>query len=55
MPTEAGPALFGFAPAKSRRVMAGFGGGAAASRPGAPLLGITDHGARSARRIERSP
>ena len=42
MPTECSPALFEFAPAEGRRVVAGFDGGAITSNAGALLLGATD-------------
>jgi hypothetical protein len=42
MPTECSPALFDFAPAEGRRVVAAFDGGAITSNAGALLLGATD-------------
>jgi hypothetical protein len=42
MPTECSPALFEFAPVETRRVVAGFDGGAITSNAGALLLGATD-------------
>ena len=42
MPTECSPALFEFAPAETRRVVAAFDGGAITSNAGALLLGATD-------------
>src|SRR3712207_3784596 len=41
MPTECSPALFDFAAVESRRVVAGFDGGAITSNAGALLLGAT--------------
>jgi hypothetical protein len=51
MPTECSPALFEFAPVETRRVVAGFGGGAITSDAGALLLGATDRAVGLVRRF----
>jgi hypothetical protein len=49
MPTECSPALFEFAPVETRRVVAGFDGGAITSN--ALLLGATDRAIGLVRRF----
>ncbi len=51
MPTECSPALFEFAPVETRRVVAGFDGGAITSNAGALLLGATDRAIGLVRRF----
>ena len=51
MPTECSPALFEFAPVETRRVVAGFDGGAITSDAGALLLGATDRAIGLVRRF----
>jgi hypothetical protein len=51
MPTECSPALFEFAPVETRRVVAGFDGGAITSDAGALLLGATDRATGLVRRF----
>src|SRR3712207_8524140 len=51
MPTECSPALFDFAAVESRRVVAGFDGGAITSNAGALLLGATDRAIGLVRRL----
>ncbi len=51
MPTECSPTLFEFAPIESRRVVAGFDGGAITSNAGALLLGATDRAIGVVRRF----
>jgi Transposase DDE domain group 1 len=51
MPTECNPALFDFAPVETRRVVAGFDGGAITSNAGALLLGATDRAIGLVRRF----
>jgi hypothetical protein len=51
MPTECSPALFDFAAVETRRVVAGFDGGAITSNAGALLLGATDRAIGLVRRF----
>jgi Transposase DDE domain group 1 len=51
MPTECSPTLFAFAPVETRRVVAGFDGGAITSDAGALLLGVTDRAIGLVRRF----
>ena len=51
MPTECSPSLFEFAPVETRRVVAGFDGGAITSDAGALLLGATDRAIGLVRRF----
>ena len=51
MPTECSPTLFEFAPVETRRVVAGFDGGAITSNAGALLLGATDRAIGLVRRF----
>ena len=51
MPTACSPALFAFARVESRRVVAGFDGGAITSDAGARLLGATDRAIGLVRRF----
>src|SRR5829696_2768154 len=51
MRTECSPALFEFAPVETRRVVAGFDGGAITSNAGALLLGATDRAVGLVRRF----
>jgi hypothetical protein len=51
MPTECSPTLFEFASVESRRVVAGFDGGAITSNAGALLLGATDRAIGLVRRF----
>src|ERR671916_1598237 len=51
MPTECSPALFEFAPAETRRVVAAFDGGAITSNADALLFGATDRAMGLVRRL----